>query len=326
MSHDLGNDSNGNWFRSNVGDENQNGVPLHNAYQMPSVNYNRQFSWVQHRRLMCGACGETLQEHYLSQHHAKRHPGVPFIMDMYELVEIDERVQCLLCGAEMFEEDFEEHSQNSHFQSDKEFVMPNMAMQKYAAGDRSNQRSLPSPEPEDDPSKPQVTAIGIYDCKMCDARGIREPNIKRHHSRRHPNISADVDIFNFTHLVTITEKIKCEICGKSYHEKRMEKHRLKYHPDKCEGKAIEESPHQVKSSEGFRQVYMSDSEFELLQSQNRFYEIEGRIYLKDSKPKNAKGLWNGRGPSQIISFRFLTIYYTKHIFKWIKNYFCYDQF
>lgn len=250
MSNGFADGSNGNWLHSSLSDSdaiNQNNLSMCDLNQTPATNNNQtNFTRIHYRRFMCGACGEKVLEQELMAHHSENHFEMPFIMDMYEIFEIDELVQCLVCNAEMSEEDFKEHSHTCHSGVEIGAAKSNQELQ---IGD---------------------STIGIYNCKMCHARGLKEPNLERHHLRAHSYIPANTNIFDFTHLITITKKIKCDVCGKQYNEKSLQKHRLKYHPDKCE------------SSQGFRQIYISDNEFKLLQSLNRFYETDGRIYLKDS--------------------------------------------
>lgn len=78
------------------------------------MNDGSLFARIQHRRYMCGACGEEEVEQHLNAHHTRAHPEVSFTMDMYELCEIDERIQCLLCYSEESEENFDEHMNQYH--------------------------------------------------------------------------------------------------------------------------------------------------------------------------------------------------------------------
>lgn len=215
--------------------------------EIPNEGIGAKFTRIQHRRFLCGACGETVLERHLSQHHDKSHPEVIFTMDMYEVIEIDELIQCSICNAEMFEECFEEHVQSVH-----QHAMPNK-------NDQSHNNN----------------GIGIYKCKICDARGIRQSNRERHHSRTHPYISTNIDIFDFTHMVTANNKVECNICKKHIHAKNLEKHRSKFHPDRRTNATVE-------CVEGFRNIYISDKEFNSLKRQDRFYEVDGNVFLKDS--------------------------------------------
>lgn len=81
--------------------------------QNPS-NEGKIFTRIQHRRYICGACGKEKLEQNLNKHHEKNHADVPFTIDMYELCEIDDRIQCLICNADKFEHDFEKHINDCH--------------------------------------------------------------------------------------------------------------------------------------------------------------------------------------------------------------------
>lgn len=72
------------------------------------------FSQIPCRRFTCGACGCRVIERNLQKHHTKEHPTVPFNVDMYELYEIGENVQCNICFEEMPENLFDKHQQKLH--------------------------------------------------------------------------------------------------------------------------------------------------------------------------------------------------------------------
>lgn len=231
-------------------DELENTVSTPQQHNIVPSNYDAYFSRIQNLRYMCCACGDKVLEQYLAVHHSENHSELTFIMDMYEVFEIDELVECLMCNATMFEEHFKDHMQSCH---------PKMESQTI-------NHSSPSKEAI------KQTPIGYYNCKLCDAGGIKEQNLEKHHFRAHPHVPSNVDIFDFTYLKIKAEKVKCDTCGKSYTEKSLKKHRLKRHP---------ENGRENSTDQRFRPIFVSDKEFELMQGQNRLYEIDGHMYLRD---------------------------------------------
>lgn len=101
----------GAWLRLNS--NNNDAANRHNS-SVTKYQINSFFTRVQYRLFVCGACGEQIQHENLSNHHSEMHSEVPFIIDMYELFEIDEQFQCVCCNAEVLENDFQTHLEQFH--------------------------------------------------------------------------------------------------------------------------------------------------------------------------------------------------------------------
>ena len=78
------------------------------------LNEGTIFKRIQYRRYICGVCGKEKAEQGINKHHAKNHSDVPFTMEIYELCEIDERIQCLICNTDKLEKDFDKHINECH--------------------------------------------------------------------------------------------------------------------------------------------------------------------------------------------------------------------
>lgn len=259
--------SEGDWVQSNLSkhdmDDQVNLIEI-GSIQNASVNHNNLYERIQHRLFVCGACGEKVIEPNLSKHHLLMHSELPFIMDMYELFEIDERIQCLACNVEILENNFTKHMALYH---------PDILLDSV----NGNEQSIEVPQCEEQPSTTQVICneSRLYNCQLCNAHGISEENLPRHHSRAHPDVSDETNIFILTKII---RKITCDICYKQMKINRIDKHRLMHHPEKY-------GPEKMDSEipEGFCQVLVSHEEIKRLQNLQRIYENKGRLYLKDSR-------------------------------------------
>lgn len=277
MSNGYFNSTEGDWFLSNLSDNdvmNRYNPTVAGVFQYPStIKIESYFVRVQHRRFVCGACAEKVLEENLTGHHSIMHPEVPFIMDMYELFEIDEQYQCIYCNVEVMESNFQTHLGLFHPQ---------------IVGDDANQninpyvQSVPMNHGFTYNHFEQSTSGGaiskLYSCIACSSSGIHQSNLRRHHARQHPNISATTNLFQLT---TVSTKIPCGICNKQLKVERIEKHRLKYHPDKY-GEGKDQTKETKEPPEGFHNICISSSELELLKRSDRIYELNGRLHLKDS--------------------------------------------
>lgn len=272
----------------------------------PTFNANVFYTKVQHCRYLCGACGENVLEQNLTEHNSTEHPGTPFIIEMYELFEIDERYACEFCASEQFEADLTKHLTECHRQE--------LINHYYASA-----YSTPSPQLSPQPLMSLVPFIdaeldnrpiagtevmkvpGHFICLACGVSNIREKNLQKHRKKLHANIPQRVNIFS---QQPDRPKFKCDVCAKWLFEKNVEKHCRKYHPDKYGGgkhpfnidataaaatggpsTAIAKPTSDVSTStaDDFLNVRISISEFQRLQSQNRIYERNGVKYLKDSE-------------------------------------------
>lgn len=277
MSNGYFNSTESDWFLSNSSDNDimnrYNPTVAGIVQNPPTIHIASYFVRVQHRRFICGACAEKILEENLTSHHSNMHPEVPFIMDMYELFEIDEQYQCIYCNAEVVESNFQTHLELFHPQ---------------IIGDDANQNINPYIHSQSVPmshgftyNRYEQTTFGgaiskIYACKACPSSGILQSNLRRHQTRQHPNIPAA----NLFELTSVSTKIPCDICNKHLKVERMEKHRLKYHPDKY-GDGKERTEETKEPPEGFHNVCISNSELERLKRLDRIYELNGRLHLKD---------------------------------------------
>lgn len=302
-----------NWSRPHANDDdaiNHNRSALSddaNDFKLPSTfNANIFYTKVQHCRYLCGACGENVLEQNLNEHNSTEHPGTPFIIEMYELFEIDERYKCEFCDLEQFEADLTKHLTECHRQEIINYYYAPVY--------------TPSPPP---PAPPQplmslmpfhserdnrpivdnevMKVPGNFLCLACGVSSIREKNLQKHRKKLHANIPHRVNIFS---QQTDRSKFKCAVCEKWLFEKNIEKHCRKYHPDKygggkhsfnidatasatvaATGETTTTTTSNESTADDFLNVRISASEFQRLQNQNRIYEFNGEKYLKDSETK-----------------------------------------
>lgn len=261
------------------------------------------YTKVQHCRYLCGACGENVLEQNLTEHNASEHPGTPFIIEMYELFEVDECYKCEFCDLEQFEADLTKHLTECHRQD---------IINYYYAPPPPPQPLLPlmSLDLGLDNRPPIVgdevmKVPGHFLCLVCGVSSIRENNLQKHRKKLHANIPQRVNIFN---QQPDRSKFKCSVCQKWLFEKNVEKHCRKYHPDKYgDEKQLSEisataavaeaagaatsgettttttTPSALEKTDGFLNVRISTSELQRLKSQNRIFEVNGVKYLKDSE-------------------------------------------
>lgn len=250
------------------------------------------FTRVQHRHFVCGACGEKIAEKSLMGHHLAHHSEVPFMLDMYELFEIDEQFQCTCCKYDILESHFQTHlklfhpelladsaSQNGPLSVESVYSTPeywNSEAEQQSPSDYFDQEIDRRTTHSDGTKR-------FYRCKACPSSSINGSNLRRHHSRVHPDVPANVDLFYLIKTTTKTpyEKVKCDVCSKQIKSDRIDKHRLKYHPDKY-GKEAQSEPATTEPPKGFHNICISTSELERLKHLDRIYELNGRIHLKDS--------------------------------------------
>lgn len=267
----------GDWFHSNLNENdvmNRYNPSVAGIYQdPPTIQIDSYFERVQHRRFVCGACAEKVLEENLTSHHSIMHPEVPFIMDMYELFEIDEQCQCVCCNVEVNESNFKTHLELFHPQ-----ILGDDVNQNINPYSQSVPMSYGFPYNSIGQSTYGGAISKLYTCKACPSSGIHQSNLRRHHARQHPNIQATTNLFE---LASVSTKITCEICNKQLKMERIEKHRLKYHPDKY-GERKDQTMEVKKPPEGFHNICISNSELERLKGLDRIYELNGRLHLKDS--------------------------------------------
>lgn len=315
MSHEYLACPYGDWFLSHTKNDDKINQyqpdPLSDGYfeLTSTLDHAVFYTKVQHCRYLCGACGENVSEQNLTEHHSSAHPGTPFIIEMYELFEIDERYKCEICDLEQFEADLKKHLTECHRQEIYNYY--------YAS-------CTPSPTPVTPPLLPQPMPLvslmpfgpeidnrpivgneimkvpGHFLCLACGVSSIRQKNLQKHRKKLHANIPHRVNIFS---QQPDRPKFKCDVCKKWLFEKNIENHCRKYHPDKYGGKhtfsidatvadAATESDEttptptttsNVSATDDFLDVRISNSEFQRLQNQNRIYEFNGLKYLKDSE-------------------------------------------
>lgn len=192
------------------------------------LNEGTIFKRIQYRRYICGVCGKEKSEQGINKHHAKNHSDVLFTMEIYELCEIDERIQCLICNTNELEKDFDKHINDCHseiFGQKSEFCSQSV----YNARPNGVWLINPLAKKMDNDN---MTA------NWCQSQAI------------HDELPTN-DAFQIIHH---QQKSLCDNCGT-----RLEK------------------------PNGFRNVCISDNEFNRFLSQNRIYHNNGRLYLKDSK-------------------------------------------
>lgn len=271
--------------------------------KVPAADYSQMnYTKVQHRRYVCGACGQNVTEESLDKHHSDEHADILFTVDMYELFEIDECIECLICNVEMFEQDFKEHVDKFH----TDYNTLDDPWQSTQNTESDSAAFSPSPDfytgaPLFDWRHRPAATVNVKDrfrCMVCGAANILASNITRHHSKIHSHIPKNVNIFvqepdvfvpEPTYFRTKPGRVRCDICGKMVAEKRSQKHQMKSHQNKFEHQkenesaAAEDNKKSNKMVEGFRNICISHEEFERLLGRNRIYEVNGRHYLKDSE-------------------------------------------
>lgn len=292
MSREFFEPPESDWFLSYSNDNdtlNGNTAAVSGIFPSPPSTIHKPFyEKIQVRRYICGACAENVLEEDLAKHHATSHPETPFIVDMYELFEIDEKCHCSACDVDVNDVDWGMHIQAYHsdrFNNDwsNANYMPNLQCFQLNRPIIDNEAQIQPPNSQTLPNNMPER----FRCKVCNVQ-IGGDRLWRHRSKQHPHIPREVNIFENE---PEPHKFECEVCGKQMTEKRFDKHQKKYHPDKYgENKAIETTKNttaKAKKDEavanGFRNIRISNEEFERLMTQKRLYEVDGWHYLKDSE-------------------------------------------
>lgn len=218
------------------------------------------FTQIPCRRFTCGACGRRIIERNLQNHHKKEHSGVPFNVDMYELYEIGEHVQCNICFEEMPENLFNKHQQKFH---------PNeVTIDENSNGEIISRR---------------------YKCGSCG--GIMDEKIlEKHHKKVHSDIAFTMDMYE---LYEINTKIMCQVCGMKTQDNEYQEHRQKYHSNVSfeQNTTVmeynktgldEEVGLEYYANQDFYNVCISNYEFQRLMQQQRIYSQNGQLFLADS--------------------------------------------
>lgn len=147
---------------------------------------------IQYRYYTCGACGEKMLESQLVQHHSKLHGEVPFIMDMYELFEIDERIKCRECDIEITDS-FDKHMALTHPQ-----ILLDSTNQNYPTYDASVNECEPNDNWQSEINERPNPVFCL--CTLCNA-SVMKPHKRRHHRLTHPEVSAHVNIYESAEVI-----------------------------------------------------------------------------------------------------------------------------
>lgn len=267
--------------------ENHHELSANSSVELPSsFNVDVFYTKVQNCRYLCGACGENVLENEISEHHASEHGSAPFIIEMYELFEVDECFKCDICGADQLEGDLKKHLIDTHRDEliSQYFVgepiqfsapwstsvlptappMPLGPLQPVRAAPLPPLPLKPSIEPE------TATIPGNFMCLACGIRNLHQKNLDKHRKKLHDNISYHVNIFA---QQPDRHKVRCVLCEKWMFQKNLDKHCKMYHPYATD----------VPGDDGFVNIRISNTEFQRMQTQNRIYERNGVQYLKDSE-------------------------------------------
>lgn len=97
----------------------------------------------------------------------------------------------------------------------------------------------------------QIIGIKVYKCLACDARDILEPNLVKHHMRKHVQIPIEFNIFK---RIGLAEREQCNICQKHLYKGRLKDHKNRSHPNKIQ---IESSDRIFRWSKGNTEVFQS---------------------------------------------------------------------
>lgn len=213
---------------------------------LETINYDLLCTRIQCRIFMCGGCGEEVREQELKEHHTKVHAETPFIMEMYELYEIDEEIKCSICNADLDEGTVEEHIMLTH---------SNLAdfTNDYAS---TNEPSMDGWQPMDsyssDPSLyDDNDRISGNDLDYADySTAIWDNGYQTTHGNMNPTLNPAM------------------VNGSSMNSNIFDL----IDEDRTNG-----------APEGFRNICVSNSEFYRLVSKNRIYLHEERYHLQDSK-------------------------------------------
>lgn len=246
MSQQLKGDFESDAFRSN---ENDSDFGAQTNPEINDISHNQLTSGdqfctrIQHRRFICGACGQEVLEEKLTEHHAQEHSELPFAMDLYELCEIDEQIQCAICNADLTKDNIEQHMK-SHRQAFDDFF------------DLSN-------ENVGFPSDPGLQSINNTAYDINQFRGI-DLNYCAY-AEQHFNGYSAMNQTN-AQIIPNGHGVSSNIFDIMDVEQNLKNNGNRIRPPK-----------------GFRNVCISDDEFYRLVQHNRIYTNEGRLILKDSK-------------------------------------------
>lgn len=210
----------------------------------------------------CGACGETVLDYCLPKHHYTQHPDVTFNMQMYVPIEIEKQIQCTLCNEEILASDFEGHQNFCQVENWLSLVN-NEFVSSGSSETTSDYKSLSSGY-----LTPLATFSRIFQCEACGAL-IFEENLDAHHKSIHSDIPMYVNLFE---LYQVTKQEECDVCLQWV--ENLEKHSVNCF-------TIKEREFSSEAAEGFRNVCMSEEEFQRLS--HRIDEVDGRFYLRDSE-------------------------------------------
>lgn len=151
-----------------------------------------------------------------------------------------------------------------------------------------------------------------FQCGIC-AKIVTEHRLNKHHTNKHSMVPFSMNMYE---LYEVSERAKCNFCERGMEVKKMMDHQLRCHPNvfqndenscqsdtsdrvmgegqqcipyesdinantasvwPCENPAFDDGANQC-----FRNVCISEREFQLLANQGRLYEQNGILFLKDS--------------------------------------------
>lgn len=223
----------------------------------PSTDDGNSCDDVVHCHFRCGTCGETIQDYCLPKHHYLEHPDVPFNMQLYEPIKIEEKIQSILCNAEIIANQFDSH-QNECQVENWLSLTENECNEKSEASSEYN--SIQSGQ-----DSSNAIASLIFKCEACGAL-VFEEKLEEHHETIHQDIPQYVELFE---LYTEEKQELCNIC-----EKWVEN--IAKHRDNCH-----EMKQQDTVNDGLCNVFMTENEFE--QMRHRIDEVDGRYFLRESE-------------------------------------------
>ncbi|XP_037046197.1 uncharacterized protein LOC119081408 [Bradysia coprophila] len=128
------------------------------------------------------------------------------------------KLRCTICHMQFNKNHFQRHMRRAHSKS-----IAISAKKEPLTGNQSE--NLPTETLPVDISQ-QLMAFKVYKCFACDAHDILEPNLVKHHVKRHFEIPIEINIFEATGRVL---RERCGICQKFFPEGRVDEHKKRSH-------------------------------------------------------------------------------------------------
>lgn len=124
---------------------------------------------------------------------------------------------------------------------------------------------------QNNPNQPYSTliAIKVYNCSVCGASDIMEPNLEKHFSKVHGQTSIPANIFQVN---GVTWRDKCDICKKYLKKGGLKSHKLRLHS-------------QIRGDRTDISQYIAQIEYAPMAHQQRWTDKSDRVYVNKRENK-----------------------------------------